>query len=322
MGRPLRIEYEGAWYHVMNRGRGRQAIFPGEAGYEAFLETVAEACRRFRLEVHAYCLMPNHYHLLVRTPLANLGRAMRHIDGVYTQRHNRLAETDGPLFRGRYKAILVDADAYLLAVSRYIHRNPIDGARPLVEDLADWPWSSYPAFINRAKAPGWLTTDTTYAMLGKRNRYAAYRHFVEAGVEEEVARFYANQRATPVLGEAAFRAWAFEEGGEAAESPRWERQRLHSADEVLAAVAAEWGVRPKALTVGGRQLDRQTRQARQVAMLLCRDCTELTLAAIGQRFGGIHYSAVGQNVRRVREAMEKDRGLARSYETVRSRLDP
>ncbi|MEF8794151.1 transposase [Thiohalorhabdus sp.] len=322
MSRPLRIEYEGAWYHVMNRGRGRQAIFPGEAGYEAFLETVAEACRRLRLEVHAYCLMPNHYHLLVRTPLGNLSRVMRHIDGVYTQRYNRLAETDGPLFRGRYKAILVDADAYLLAVSRYIHRNPVDAADPLVEDLADWPWSSYPAYINRAKAPEWLATETTYVMLGQRNRSAGYRHFVEAGVEEEVARFYANQRATPVLGDEAFRSWALEQGGDASESPLWERHRLHTADEVLAAVADEWGVDPASLTARGRQLGPRQGRARQVAMLLCREKTELTLAAIGERFGGIHYSAVGQNVRRVRKAMEADRGLARSYEAVMSRLDP
>ena len=95
MPRPLRIEYENAYYHVMNRGRDRQNIFHGDEYYEAFLLSLSEAHQRFGLQVLCYCLMSNHYHLLVKTPEANLGRAMRHINGVYTQRHNRLKRTDG-----------------------------------------------------------------------------------------------------------------------------------------------------------------------------------------------------------------------------------
>lgn len=112
MPRPLRIEYENAIYHVMNRGRGRQSIFHHDDYYHAFLETLGEACYRFGSIMHAYCLMGNHYHMLVQTPLANLCRVMQHVDGVYTQRYNRLKNTDGPLFRGRYKPILVSHDAY------------------------------------------------------------------------------------------------------------------------------------------------------------------------------------------------------------------
>ena len=126
MTRPLRIEYEDAYYHVMNRGRGRQWVFPAADYYEDYLQCLSEANKRFGIEIHAYCLIGNHYHLLIKTPRGNLGRAMRHIDGVYTQRHNRRKRTDGPLFRGRYKAIVVDVSSYLLQVSRYIHRNPID----------------------------------------------------------------------------------------------------------------------------------------------------------------------------------------------------
>lgn len=94
--------------------------------YELFLETVAEVCERFGIEIHAYCLMSNHYHLLIKTPCPNLWRAMRHINGVYTQRYNRLHSKDGVLFRGRYKAIVVDSDAYLLHLSKYIHLNPLE----------------------------------------------------------------------------------------------------------------------------------------------------------------------------------------------------
>ena len=144
MPRPIRIEYENAFYHVMNRGRGWQVIFTDERYYQAFLKTLEESHHRFDAVFHAYCLMGNHYHLLVETPRANLGRIMRHINGVYTQRYNQLKHTDGPLFRGRYKAILVDKDAYLLQLSRYIHRNPVETKKPMISQLEDWIWSSYP----------------------------------------------------------------------------------------------------------------------------------------------------------------------------------
>ena len=140
MPRPLRIEYENAYYHVMNRARARQKVFHSEVYYEAFLNTLEEAQQRFSVEILCYCLMGNHYHLLLKTPEANLGRVMRHINGVYTQRHNRLKRTDGPLFRGRYKAICVEEDSYQLQLSRYIHRNPIEAR--LVSELESYNWSS------------------------------------------------------------------------------------------------------------------------------------------------------------------------------------
>ena len=175
MSRPLRIEYEDAFYHVMNRGRGRKTIFHDNAYYEAFLACLTEANVRFGLEVHAWCLMGNHYHLMVKTPRGNLSRALRHIDGVYTQRYNRLANTDGPLFRGRYKAIVIDSNSYLLQTSRYIHRNPIELRQPLVQKLEDYPWSSYPAYVNKANIPVFLNRDTVYGELGSYQKYAAYR---------------------------------------------------------------------------------------------------------------------------------------------------
>lgn len=151
MSRPLRIEYENACYHVMNRGRSRQRIFHDDRYFEEFLNTLEEAHQRFGLQVLCYCLMSNHYHLLVKTPEANLGRAMRHINGVYTQRYNRLKKSDGSLFRGRYKAISVEEDSYQLQLSRYIHRNPIDAG--MVKQLENYPWSSYPFYIKNKKIP-------------------------------------------------------------------------------------------------------------------------------------------------------------------------
>ena len=125
MSRPLRIQYEGAWYHVMNRGSNRQLIFTRDEHRLIFLQLLEEIVVKYKLEIHAFCLMGNHYHLLVNTPFANLSRVMRHLNGVYTQKFNLLEQRDGPLFRGRYKAILVENEDYLLQVSRYIHLNPV-----------------------------------------------------------------------------------------------------------------------------------------------------------------------------------------------------
>ncbi|MEW6186019.1 MAG: transposase [Thermodesulfobacteriota bacterium] len=111
MSRPLRIEYPGAWYHVMNRGRRKEEVFHGKNDYAQFIDILKESAQLWKLRIVAYCLMPNHYHLLLQTPEANLSRCLRHIDGVYTQSYNRSHGTDGPLFRGRYKSILVDADS-------------------------------------------------------------------------------------------------------------------------------------------------------------------------------------------------------------------
>ena len=126
MARPLRIEYSGAWYHVMNRGAGHREIYSDDVSRRRFLMLLDDINERYDVEIHAWCLMSNHYHLLVCTPKPNLGRAMRHVDGVYAQWWNRHRGTDGPLFRGRYKAILVDSNSYLLQLSRYIHRNPLE----------------------------------------------------------------------------------------------------------------------------------------------------------------------------------------------------
>ena len=208
MPRPLRIEYENAYYHVMNRGRGRQHIFHGDDYFNAFLATLDEAHQRFGLQVLCYCLMSNHYHLLVKTPEGNLGRAMRHVNGQYTQRYNRLRKTDGPLFRGRYKAILVEQDSYQLQLSRYIHRNPVEAG--IIDKLESYLWSSYPCYITSQPPPGWLYREEIYQQLSvKSRRREKYRAFVELGIDEEIATFYGKGNQAAYLGSDEFRDWAY-----------------------------------------------------------------------------------------------------------------
>jgi len=149
MSRPLRIEYPDAWYHVMNRGRRSEKIFFTDTDREAFIKVLQEASELWNFRISAFCLMSNHYHLLIQTPDSNLSRGMRHINGVYTQRFNRGHKKEGPLFRGRYKAVLIDADNHVLEVLRYIHRNPLKAG--IVKTPDDYSWSSHQGYMSQAK---------------------------------------------------------------------------------------------------------------------------------------------------------------------------
>jgi REP element-mobilizing transposase RayT len=141
----------------MNRGRRREEVFLSRTDYESFLEVLRETPVGWNIKVAAYCLMPNHYHLLVTTPEGNISRCMRHINGVYTQRFNRQHQADGQVFRGRYKAVLVEADNHLLEVLRYIHRNPIRAG--LAGTVDDYPWSSHRGYVSSARKWAWLEKD-------------------------------------------------------------------------------------------------------------------------------------------------------------------
>ncbi|MEF8982615.1 transposase [Thiohalorhabdus sp.] len=182
MARPLRIEYPGALYHVTARGNARGWIYLDDADREAFCGLLGEVVASFNWVLHAYCLMGNHYHLLVATPDANLGRGMRHLNGVYTQRFNRRHHRSGHVLQGRYKAILVEEEAYLLELARYIVLNPVRAG--LVADASEWPWSSFRATAGLDGRPPWLTVDWLLAALGGRPEAARrrYRQFVAEGV--------------------------------------------------------------------------------------------------------------------------------------------
>ena len=166
MARPIRVEYEDAVYHVTARGNERRAIFRGDPDRELFLAAVEQACARFGTVVHAYCLMPNHYHLIVRTPRANLSRAIGWLQTAYTIRFNRRHRRTGHLVQGRFKAHLVEADGYAQMLVQYIHLNPVRprNKRAVVPPerrgwLERYPWSSHRAYAGRCRAPAWLSLD-------------------------------------------------------------------------------------------------------------------------------------------------------------------
>jgi putative transposase len=179
MVRPLRIEYEGAFYHITSRGNARAEIFVDDIDRRRLLEIFTEVVSRYGFLIHAYCLMSNHYHLLVETPLSNLSAGMRQLNGVYTQAFNRRHQRVGHLFQGRYKAVLVDRDEYLLELSRYIVLNPVRAN--LVLRPEEWKWSSYRAMIGMDKQPGFLHTNWLLSefSLVRQEAQSRYRSFVE-----------------------------------------------------------------------------------------------------------------------------------------------
>lgn len=203
MSRPLRILYANAWYHVMNRGAAHANIFNDDNDYQDFLDLLLQVHRRYCFEIHAYCLMPNHYHILVRTPIPNLSRGLRHLDGLYTQHYNRKNQKDGALFRGRYKAILVDAENYLLRLSRYIHLNPVKAG--LVKHPNKYRWSSYRFYSNDIISPDWFYTKETLAYFGAKQQKNKYSLFVMEKTDHELENFYRKVRLLPILGSDAFR---------------------------------------------------------------------------------------------------------------------
>jgi putative transposase len=163
MARPLRIEFPGAIYHVTSRGDRREPIFDDDTDRLVFLDIVGAALERFDACLLAYCLMGNHYHLVVHTRQGQLSRLMRHINGVYTQTYNRQHGKSGHLFQGRFKAILVDGNAYLLEVCRYVDLNPVRAR--MVRHPSNWKWSSYAAHTGHEVAPAWLDTNAVHGYL-------------------------------------------------------------------------------------------------------------------------------------------------------------
>ena len=204
MSRPLRLEFPNALYHVTSRGDRRENIYEDDDDRLRFLEILETVVVDYNWLCHGYCLMDNHYHFIIETLDGNLSKGMRQLNGVYTQTSNRRHGRSGHLFQGRYKAILVDKDRYLLELSRYVVLNPLR-AKGMVNRLEDWPWSSYLAMIKNTPRPEWLTTDWVLSLLGKQRRAAMerYRQFVLEGVQHQ-PEIWSNLKGQIYLGDEAF----------------------------------------------------------------------------------------------------------------------
>ncbi len=239
MSRPLRIEYAGAIYHVTSRGDRREEIYLDEEDREIWLDVIARVCERYNWRCHAWCMMDNHYHIVVETVEGNLSKGMRQLNGVYTQSSNRRHQRVGHVFQGRYKAILVERESYLLELSRYVVLNPVRAG--IVKDVGDWRWSSYRAMVGEEAAPAWLETDWLLAHFGKRRKsvVAKYINFVRAGVG--LAPIWTDKPHPHYLGGKSFierikQDYSLKNRGDLKEIPRAQRRVLaRSLGEIKAA---------------------------------------------------------------------------------------
>jgi putative transposase len=311
MARPLRIQYPGAVYHVMNRGGSRQKVFLDKQDYEAFLNTIGEVHDRWAVEVFAYCLMGNHYHVCLRTPEGNLTRVMQHLDGLYTQRFNRHHRRDGALFRGRYKAIVVDKDNYLAQVVRYIHLNPLGAG--LVREPESYMWSSHRLYLRPNERPKWLRIED---VMDEFNSPIRFHEFVLEGNDKALEDFYKKGRQSPVLGDEEFRERLIEKPILAdREHPRHERAAVRpSADQVLKALAKRYGLRVEDLMKGKRGKDNEPRK---VGMYLVKELCDLKLKEIAERFGTGSYGAVGWACHGVTSRMQADAKFRDRVDSIR-----
>ncbi len=202
MSRPLRIEYPGAVYHITSRGNEKKPVFKDDQDRDNFLNTLQHVNKRYNWICHAYCLMTNHFHLLIETPDGNLSLGMRQLNGVYTQLFNKWHGRVGHLFQGRYKAILIQKDSHLLEVCRYVVLNPVRAK--MAEKPEDWKWSSYLATAGKTKPHPCLTIDWVLGQFSRKRGKAEqeYRRFVRSGIGQQT--IWTEVRGQSLLGEDSF----------------------------------------------------------------------------------------------------------------------
>ncbi len=289
----------------MNRGRRYENIFTGPEDYQVFVDLLKETSEMWNIRVAAYCLMPNHYHLLVQTPDANISRSMRHLNGVYTQVYNRHHKWDGSLFRGRYKSIIVSADNYLLQLVRYIHRNPLKEG--LVKNLDEYDWSSHKGYVSRAKKWEWLNKEFILSMLtGEKKRWVSeYQKFVRQDSDDEIDGVFDRKRLPVSVGTAEFTGWVKGKYFEGKTDDEVPSIRLLAPDvsSIMEGVSRYYNIETDRLFVSKRG---EANEPRNVAVYLCRKLRKDRLTEICAYFRMNKYSSVSSIIRRVKSRMAAD----------------
>lgn len=319
MARPLRVEFGGAHYHLCARGNGRQAIFADDKDRSKFLALLIESLGRYDVVLHAYVLMGNHYHLIAETRKANLSRWMHWLTTAYTVYFNLRHRRSGHLFQGRYKSIVMQAEGYLLTLSRYVHLNPVRGRvlgqgdpAHLRSRLRTHRWSSYPGYSGLTKPEAWICHEKVLDELGgaKAQQTLNYRRFVEEGLLREIENPLEAAKWQAVLGDENFvRRLAHRLQTRRAqaerETPALRRLRPHPDwQRIVDFVGSKYRCGRETIVQTGRRGN----EARAVAMVLVWDCCGMSLREIGELFGGRQYTAVAQMVRRIRQK-NRDKAL-------------
>jgi putative transposase len=333
MARPLRIEYAGAYYHVMNRGNQRQTVFAAPRDYELFLERLGQFSRQFEVGLLCYCCMPNHFHLYLRTEQANLSRFMQSLLTSFTIALNRRHQGSGHVFQGRFTAHLVENKAYGAEVSRYLHLNPVRtkvlrraslSARRRA--LRAFPWSSYAACLGLSPAPAWFDPALLLADWGARRQtqMRRYGQYVEEGLLRDLDNPLARLDGQMVLGTEAFidrmrRTHVLTRNADKREQPAFERARQSIPfDAVARCVGHQCGVKPDSLLT----LRGSDRRARQLLIygVCCYSRAGESLTALAQRFG-ISLSGLTMARDRVEQRLQWDKKLRETWGQIERRLE-
>ena len=311
MARPLRIEYPNAFYHITSRGNERRPIFRAKENYERFIGYLESATERYGAQIHCFCLMPNHYHLLLETPRGNLQAILHHLNTAYTNYFNRKTGRVGHLFQGRYRAILVEKDSYALELSRYIHLNPVKSK--LVDHPSRYPWSSYLTYTGKPQGWDWLRTDFILDQMSSNRRRAQERYweYVKDGIEKGSPDPLEKVVASTLLGSEKFMNWVRE---------NWIDRVVSHRD--LPALR-ELSLRPDfgfILKESERRFGRETIESRRVAMFLSHRLSGRPLGEIGEFFDRISSSGVSQNTRRLEKVLERDKKLSEEILNLKEKL--
>ncbi len=309
MARPLRILYADAFYHVAARGNEKKPIFKNEKDYGRFLLYVEAVVERYGAVIHAYCLMDNHYHLLLQTPRANLPEIMQYINGSYTTYVNKKRQRAGHLFQGRYKAILIDADTYAQELSRYIHLNPVRAG--IVQNPENYPWSSYQVYCGKKNAPKWLTIKFILDYFDERTKVGQmkYREYVQAKMGQRYEDPLKGAVASSILGGEEFIRTV----------KKSYLQELKHDRNTPGLTALRRRHVPEIMDVVIREFKGMARLQKAVGIYVCHRYSGLRLREIGEYFG-IGESAVTQASKRFSVEVENDRKLAVKIETIRTKL--
>jgi len=309
MARPLRIQYPGAYYHVTSRGNEKKTIFEDDKDRQQFLVYLESAVLRYGAKIHVWCLMGNHYHLLLETPSGNLSQIMRHINGAYTTYYNIKQKRSGHLFQGRYKAILIEADRYAMELSRYIHLNPVRAE--LVDRPENYPWSSYCCYIGRSKAPAWLETGFILGYFGKKSTIAenAYSNFVTMMLKQEYNSPLQATVASTLLGTPDF----------ITEISKKYLDDQHDTRNIPAAGKLRQRPSMEKILSTVAQLVPESSLRRNITIYCCQKYSGAKLKEIGLHFG-ISDAAVSQTTHRLLLKAEKDQEVKKLIEGVRSQL--
>lgn len=310
MARPLRVEYPGAFYHITSRGNERKDIFRDLMDRERFLSYLDSASERYGAGIHVYCLMSNHYHLLLETPLGNLSQIMHHINGAYTMYFNVRHRRSGHLFQGRFRAILVEADEYAKELSRYIHLNPIRAG--IADRVDNYPWSSYRYYTKEKKAPDWLIVDFILGYFGSKLSDAreSYSGFVNALNGQQYESPLKKVVASTILGSLEF---VDEIKERFVDSSRFDRD-LPALRELSTRMSIE-----TIKTEVEVELSSDGYPTRQLSIYLCHKYSCRKLKEIGSHFG-ISESGVTQASRRVASKISKDSRLRKKVKKIENKL--